>query len=62
MLVGGPLAYSDLVVCLVVKARFLPFLVAANIELSWLYWRVDGIIFEIWVDVFPDFVAFCLIL
>ena len=44
---GGSLAYSDLIVFLVVKARFLAFLVAADIELSWLYWRIDGIIFEI---------------
>ena len=34
VLVGRPFTYSNLVVCLVAKVRFLPFLIATNIELS----------------------------
>jgi hypothetical protein len=62
MLVGGPFAHSDLIFSVVAKASLLALLVVADIEFFRLFWRVYAIIVEIWVDVVPDFVAFCLVL
>ena len=62
MLVGEPFAHSDLIFSVVTKASLLALLVVADIEFFRLFWRVYAIIVEIWVDVVPDFVAFCLVL